>query len=91
MFSNAGSNPARRTKNIKMTIENVDFLKIESDLKEKLKEKYKKIYVQYSRLGSVCLTCFLYGYKGYRIFSLMKMNIRDVNSDFLYFYIIKNE
>jgi len=74
-----------------MTIENINFLEIESELKERFKDRYRKIYIQYSRLNSVCITCFLNQNKGYKIFTLMKMNIKDVNSDYFYSFIIKNE
>jgi hypothetical protein len=59
--------------------------------KERFKDRYRKIYIQYSRLNSVCITCFLNQNKGYKIFTLMKMNIKDINSDYFYSFIIKNE
>lgn len=61
------------------------------ELNELLSERYKRVWLQYSKLGNICITCFENSTSGeYRLFIMKNQSVDNINAKNIMNFILNN-
>lgn len=62
-------------------IHELNWKMMQIELNELLSERYKRVWLQYSKLGNICITCFEKSTSGkYRLFIMKNQSVDNINT-----------